>query len=187
MPESGGDIGHAGAEAVPVPPSPPHLVLGDGMADGPFSRVYYVDLEEHFRPIWEDDGALAVYVRLLSIAEAMWPAIPEVPRSARNATVKVLIDAGLIVPVPPYRYRIKGLDAARSARSIAARNAANIRHGNAPEMPNRTEPILTVPTSIARSAPQRSNGAILDERELTEEQQRERYLKAQAKQTGVES
>lgn len=154
------------------------------MADGPFSRVYYVDLEENFRQVWEDDAALAVYVRLLSVAEAMWPAIPEVPRSARNAIVKQLIEAGLIIPVPPYRYRVRGLDAARNARSTAARIAANVRHGNAPTMPSRTEPIRTEPTPIRASAP-RPNGVILDERELTKEEQAARVNERLARLTGV--
>lgn len=155
------------------------------MAEGPFSRVYYVDLEENFRQVWDDDVALAVYVRLLSVAEAMWPAIPEVPRSARNAVVKQLIEAGLVIPVPPYRFRILGLDAARSARRSAASYAANIRHGNAPEMPSRTEPIRTVPTAIAQSAPPHRNPVLIDPQTQTDEERKAAYIAGMEKQLGL--
>ncbi len=125
------------------------------MADRPFARVYYIDLERDYPSVWRDDAALATWTRLLATADAMWPAVPEVPRSARSALVSKLVTVGLVILVPPFGYRIKGLDAERTARSNAASNAARSRWGNADgsasAMPNQSSPDQSNPAHpIAR-------------------------------------
>jgi hypothetical protein len=133
------------------------------MADRPYSRIYYVDLQRDYADVWHDDAALATYIRLLTVAEAMWPALPEVPRSARPRPLRVLVDAGLVLTIArgPY-YRIKGMDAERTARSSAASHAARIRHGTAETMPNRAEPNQTEPTRAQERAPKNGSPTIID-------------------------
>ena len=93
------------------------------MSDRNYVRVYYNDLERDYPDVWDDNQALASYVRLLAIAEAMWPMRPGWPQKASAK----LVDSGLLVALPRHRYTIKGLDAERNARSNAARNAAASR------------------------------------------------------------
>lgn len=137
----------------------------DFMADRPYARVYYSDLERDYPDVWHDPIALGTYVHLLAIAEAMWPAVPEVPRSARDAIVKRLFESGLLVSLPRFGYRIKGMDAERTARSTAARTAANARHGNAdstaPTMPNLTEPNRAEPSQADAGAWEEPEGEAL--------------------------
>jgi hypothetical protein len=97
------------------------------MALRPYARVYYIDMETDHPEVWRDDEALATWVRLLVVAEAMWPAVPEIPRSAKDASVRKLVRSGLVIPVAPFGFCIKGLNAERSARSIAGRIAGENR------------------------------------------------------------
>ncbi len=108
-----------------------------------YVRVYY-DLEREYGPVFQDDTCLATWLRLLMIAEDRWPNVAEIPRSARTSSVRRLIEAGLVIAVPPYGFRILGLDAERTRRSNAGRNAAGIRwgiaDGNAKPMPRHDTP-----------------------------------------------
>lgn len=110
----------------------------------PYARVYYVDLARDYPTVYRDALCLGTYVQLLSVADAMWPAVPEIPRSVKAPALKVLVDVGLIIPIAPDCYGIRGLDAERNARSIAGGNAARIRwgtaDGNAETMPSLAEP-----------------------------------------------
>jgi hypothetical protein len=101
------------------------------MSERPFARHYYIDLEADYPDIYRDDHLYATWSRMLNIAEHAWPVVPEVPRSAKGAYVKTLMDRGLVIAVKPFGYRIKGLDAERNARSNAASIAARTRWGNA--------------------------------------------------------
>jgi hypothetical protein len=124
----------------------------------PYARVYYVDLEADYPTVWNDNDCLSTWLRMLTVAEAAWPALPEIPRSARMPFVQRIAATSLIELVGPYKYRIKGMDAERSARSNAASNAARTRYGTAdstavrtaPTMPNQTEPNQTKPSLVAR-------------------------------------
>jgi hypothetical protein len=112
--------------------------------DRKYLRVYYNDLSAEYPEAWLEDAQLALYVRLLAVAEAMWPRVPEVPRSAKPRSFRQLVQSGLVVLCPPHGFRIRGLDAERNARRNAARIGAGTRwgiaEGNAIAMPNRTEP-----------------------------------------------
>lgn len=95
--------------------------------DRKFARIYYDDLMAEFPAVFVDDAALATWVRLLILAERVWPTVPEIPRSVRIKTYQRLVEAGLVLPVPPHCYRIRGLDAERSRRQDIARNANAVR------------------------------------------------------------
>lgn len=99
--------------------------------DRKFVRVYYDDLIRDYGDVWYDDTALAAYIRLLSTADPMWPTPPELPRSVKAKALALLKGRGLVVAMPRDRFGIKGLDAERTKRANAARNAAASRWGNA--------------------------------------------------------
>ena len=92
-----------------------------------YARVYYDDLMAEFPEVYRDDALLATWLRLLILAEKMWPIGPEIPRSVRIKTYARLVEAGLVEPADDQCYRIRGLDAERSRRQDAARNAAAVR------------------------------------------------------------
>lgn len=99
-------------------------------SDRHYVRVYDDDFRRDYKALWDDDACLATWLRLLSVAEKMWPTMPELPRSARDEPLAALVGAGLII-LDGDCYRIKGLDAERNARRNAGRIAADVRWGNA--------------------------------------------------------
>jgi hypothetical protein len=131
-----------------------------------YVRVYYeVITDDKFAGIYDDDRCLATWLRLLLLADAMWPAPADLPRSAQPKAVALLASVGLI-DVDGHRFRIHGLDAERTARSNAARTAAGTRWsnaaGNAQTMPSLAKPskdkqIPLTPPSGERINP-RANG-----------------------------
>lgn len=133
------------------------------MSGRPFARHYYVDLERDYPAVWWDDHLYATFGRLLAVAESMWPATPEIPRSAKAPVVQRLIASGLVLAVPPYSFRIKGMDAERTARSTAARTAAGTRwgtaNGNAPAMPSQP---ASQANQRARSAPKNGSATMTE-------------------------
>lgn len=112
-----------------------------------YVRVYYrVIDDDRFEGIYTDDRHLATWLRLLLMADAVWPASAPIPRSARPASVERLIKAGLIELMPHDHYRVHGLDRERDMRSHVGRNGAAVRwqnNGNAvasePNMHRRDE------------------------------------------------
>lgn len=96
------------------------------MATGPYSRVYLSIVDDPmFEPIYGDNDALATWLRLLLVADAMYPASAPLPRVSRS--IQLLIDTGLVQMRPGNRYAMRGLEAERERRSDAARNAAAVR------------------------------------------------------------
>jgi len=109
-------------------------------SDRRYVRIYDDDLRRDYPHIWRDDRALATWVRMLAVADKMWPTPPELPRSVRAAPLAALVKAGLVVLMPEDCYRIRGHDAERIARSNAGRNAAALRwhsERNADALPKR--------------------------------------------------
>jgi hypothetical protein len=96
-------------------------------ADRRWVRVYDDDLRRDYPQVWHDDRALATWLRLLSIADKMWPTIPELPRAVRPAALSTLTECGLVEILPEHCYRIRGHDAERTKRRNAASNAAALR------------------------------------------------------------
>lgn len=86
-----------------------------------YSRVYWSVVDDKkFESIYHDNDHFATWVRLLMAADAIWPASPELPRSARKASVKALADVGLVDLRGAHHYRIHGLDEERKRRKEAA-------------------------------------------------------------------
>jgi hypothetical protein len=95
------------------------------VSDGEYARVYHAIVDDpKFVTVYDVDAALATWLRLLIIADQAWPSSAILPGNAKQRTVKLLADAGLVDLQPGWRYRIHGLDAEREARSEKARNAA---------------------------------------------------------------
>ena len=111
------------------------------MSSGPYARIYHSIVEDPmFERVFENDHALATWLRMLLIADAMYPT--SAPMPPRNPTVRLLIDCGLVVQRPGNRYSIRGLQAERERRSSVGRNAAAMRwqsKGNADSMPSKAE------------------------------------------------
>lgn len=125
----------------------------------PYVRVYYSVMDDpKFRDIYDDDRALATWLRLLLIADAMYPAPANLPRRVNDVTLKKLIDAGLVDIEQSDRYRIHGLVAEREHRSEHARKGARALHeqrsGSAISEPSRAETNQAKPVlSIAEPEP----------------------------------
>ena len=111
------------------------------MRTRPYSRIYHELVDDPmFAAVYENDRAFATWVRMLMLADAMWPASAPLP--SKSSTVRYLIDSGLVIERSGSRYTIRGLDKERQSRSDSARNAAAMRwqsDGNAKAMPRRDE------------------------------------------------
>lgn len=94
----------------------------------PYSRVYWSVMDDpKFATVYDDDAALATWLRLLISADAMWPSPAPLPRGVKSRPLGVLVTAGLVDLATGDRYRIHGLDSERTRRSDAGRNAAAVR------------------------------------------------------------
>lgn len=118
----------------------------------PYVRVYYRIVDDpKFAAIYDDDAALALWLRLLLSADAMYPAAAPLPFGTRRAVLAKLVECGLVDVGANNRYRIHGLEAEREQRSEHARKAAHAMHeqrtsnARAVQYPNRTEPIQSEP------------------------------------------
>jgi hypothetical protein len=95
----------------------------------PYVRVYYRILsDDRFEHVYEDDAALATWLRLLLIADGAFPAPAHLPRKTDDAALEKLAAAGLVELLPRSLYRSHGLAAERDHRSEAATFAADVRH-----------------------------------------------------------
>ncbi len=103
-------------------------------APNQYSRLYWRFVDE-FPGIYADDAALALWCRLLVEADMAWPASASLPYGTRHAPLDRLKAVNLVYLVPGGRFRIKGMDKERQARSDAGRNAAAARWRNADAMP----------------------------------------------------
>lgn len=87
----------------------------------PYSRVYWsITDDPRFADVYGDDAALALWLRLLMSADAMWPGSAPLPRSARPKALGRLVEAGIVELVGMDHYRIHGLDNEREKRKAAA-------------------------------------------------------------------
>ena len=113
------------------------------MASGRYVKVYQSIVEDpQFERVFRDDRALAAWLRMLLMADALYPVTAPMPKPSK--AVQLLVDCGLVIEKPGDRYTIRGLAAERERQSAYGRNAAAVRwHSgrNADPMPtNRTEP-----------------------------------------------
>lgn len=99
----------------------------------PYSRVYWrVAEDERFETIFGNDQHFAAWVRLLMLADAMYPTVAPLPATARKASIRALADAGLIHLFPGGLYRVHGLKAERDRRG-PQRDPDRTPKGPAPE------------------------------------------------------
>lgn len=110
------------------------------MAQGPYSRVYHVLMDE-YPTVFQSDAQLGCFLRCLILAEKFYPSLAPLPH--RTPQVQALIRAGLVLVNEEHRtFTVRGLAAERERRSGAARNAAAVRWhsaGSAEAMPRRDE------------------------------------------------
>ena len=151
--------------------------------DRKYVRVYYsVVNDERFDEIYHDPRRFGTWLQLLLIADAMYPAEAPVPAYVHKASLKALVDCGLVELRAHQHFVMHGLASERQLRGHSARNAAAVRwqsERNANPMPRQDEHRQDK-TSIARA-----NGKIVDEQDWTEEQRQAAYLKAQAQRAGA--
>lgn len=151
------------------------------MSGRPFARLYYVDLRRDYPEVWKDNDLFATYSRLLSLADATWPVVPEVPRSEKRPHVERLIATSLVQMVSEFGYQIKGFDAERSARSNAASTAARIgwasRRADAPAYAR------AMPTPVQSNTT--PSLRVIDPQKLSPEEQAAGVIAAQERLTGV--
>lgn len=87
----------------------------------PYSRIYWEVMDDpRFAAVYDDDGAFALWVRLLMTADALWPSAAPLPRGAKPKALSKLVDAGIVDLAPGNRYRIHGLDNERERRKALA-------------------------------------------------------------------
>lgn len=107
----------------------------------PYSRIYHELVDDPmFAAVFDDDRSFGSWVKLLMVADAMWPASAPLP--SRNPTIRRLIECGLVIEKPGNRYTIRGLDKERAQRRDSARIGAAKRWDNARNafaMPRRDE------------------------------------------------
>ncbi len=92
-----------------------------------FVAVYY-DLAREFPAIWADNTLLATWLRLLVIADSLWPLRAPVPRSTNQDALDSLVKAGLI-EIAGDEFTVKGLDKGRQQRVEHAQMMAEARWG----------------------------------------------------------
>jgi hypothetical protein len=164
--------------------------------DDPYVRVYYRIVDDpKFASIYDDDQALATWLRLLLHADAMHPAPATLPQGTRKSALDKLVAAGLVEQGTGHRYRIHGLNAERGKRAEAARFAADVKnHGreealrrqsvrsaaahleqsmsSAERVPLRTEPLQSSPNRASPTLPREKIGS----RNETDEERLARYV-----------
>lgn len=96
-----------------------------------FVKVYYEDLRRDYPEIYDDDAALAAWLRLLVIQDKMWPEPAELPRSVRARVLAVLTRAKLVAVAANHTFTVRGYIRERTARQATARNAAASRWAHA--------------------------------------------------------
>ncbi len=90
--------------------------------DRKYSRVYHdAPIDPRFEGVWASDAALALWLRLLVVADGTWPAPAPIPRSAKASPLAKLVAAGLVDLVSGDLYRVHGMNAERTRRAASAR------------------------------------------------------------------
>ncbi len=106
-----------------------------------YSRVYHEIVDDpKFARVYDNDAALATWLRMLLLADATHPMPAPLPR--RTSAVSLLIDVGLVEERPGHRFVIKGLQVERERRSASGRIGAAVRwenERNANAMPSKAE------------------------------------------------
>lgn len=118
-----------------------------------YARFYYGEFIRDYPNVYADDAAFAAWMRLLVVAEQMWPMPSELPRSVRPRPLRALVEAGLVTTTDGF-FAIKGHDAERSRRSSSGRVGAGVRwqsDGNANAMQTQSERTANAMPSKSKS------------------------------------
>ena len=120
-----------------------------------YVRVYYsiVD-DERFECVYGTPH-LATWLRLLLLADAMWPASAHIPATERRASLAVLTSCGLIEMLPGGRFRVHGLDSERERRKEAAAIGGRARQRTLSERSANAMP----PLSLAKQSKDKQSRA----------------------------
>ena len=95
-----------------------------GMPDGDrkYVRVYYSIIDdERFERVYPEPLVLGTWLRLLLLADAMWPAPAPLPFGISRRALDRLVNVGIVELGPAQHYRIHGMSAERERRSEAGR------------------------------------------------------------------
>jgi hypothetical protein len=99
-----------------------------------YVRLFWRFADE-YPDVYNDDGALALYTRLLRLADMAWPAAATLPFGVRKVAMGFLTrereGGALIQKVTDGTYRVRGMDKHRAKRSQSGKDAADARWGNA--------------------------------------------------------
>jgi hypothetical protein len=119
----------------------------------PYTRVYYRVLNDP-KFAGMSSAAWGHWVRLLVIADGMYPAPAPVPRWVEDGPMKELQERGIIDLEGEDYFRIHGMTGERATRSEAATFAADVRHvGQAEAERRRAERIRTQNPGSAPALP----------------------------------
>ena len=129
-----------------------------------YVRVYYsiVD-DERFAGVY-DTPLLATWLRLLMVADAMWPATAYLPATERRASVQVLVDRGLVELLGNGRFRIHGLDAERGRRSESAAVGGRARQRALSERSANAVPTLSLDETSRAKQSKSTDASLSDDR-----------------------
>jgi hypothetical protein len=90
--------------------------------DRKYVRVYYSIIDdERFQMVYPDPATLGTWLRLLLLADAMWPSSSPLPYGISRKCLDVLVKAGIIELLSNRHYKIHGLEPERQRRSEAGR------------------------------------------------------------------
>ena len=96
--------------------------------DRKYVRVYYSIIgDERFEKVYPEPKVLGTWLQLLLLADAIYPADAALPGYVNRASLRVLVDAGLVVERPHGHYAIHGLASEREMRSRSGRIGAAMR------------------------------------------------------------
>ena len=109
-----------------VPVSEGYADEGEAVKQRTYCRVYHEIVDDpKFRRVYYDDAALGTWLRMLLMADQMYP--NSAPMPEETPQVAMLLRCGLIKRRPGNRYIVTGLEREREMRSQYGRNAAAVR------------------------------------------------------------
>lgn len=101
----------------------------------PFSALHW-RFRHEFPEVWCDDHALALWTRLLVLADTTYPEPAPLPAGYRKTALAMLTKVELVMVLPDGSYLIRGQKKERERRQAAAAHAAKARwakeRGDAP-------------------------------------------------------
>jgi hypothetical protein len=94
-----------------------------------YERIYHDVVDDpDMAPIYANDLAWSTWTKLLLIGGSAWPSSGMLPAGLNRVGLRICVEYGAVI-VEGVRFRIRGMDKERAARSEKARRAANALHG----------------------------------------------------------